>query len=115
MASIAPLVDHEKWKAPNEESLGLIRVSMVTELCVLIENCTKAYEAWVISESTYDTSNISNKIQLRDQLKDLKYTDFKAMDDFLSKFDSLNSQLNDLKVNLDSICLIHIILKKVSS
>ena len=63
-------------------------------------------------KTKYDSADESCKIQLQDQLEDLRYTDFKIMDEFLLKFDAIKSHLVSLNVNLADIRLIHIILKK---
>lgn len=96
----------------NEEALGLIGSSMSPKIYVHIGTCTKAYEAWDKLKTIYDSSNESRKIQLQDQLEDLRYSDFKSMDDFLLRFDYLNSQLHGLGLKLEDLILIHLILKK---
>ena len=79
---------------------------------VLISHCTSAHEAWDALKQTYDRPTESRKIQLQDSLEDLRYNDFKSMDEFLLKFDSIKSQLIRLGVTLTDIRLITIILKK---
>ena len=100
------------WKLKNEEALGLIGISIIPDLYVLIANCTKAHDAWSILKTKYDSADESRKIQLQDQLEDLRYSDFKTMDEFLLKFDAIKSHLISLGVTLADIRLIHIILKK---
>ena len=78
----------------------------------MIAHCTKAHDAWSILKTKYDSADESYKIQLQDQLEDLRYTDFKTMDEFLLKFDAIKSHLVCLGVALADIRLIHIILKK---
>ena len=110
--SAATQDEKDTWKLKNEESLGLIGISIIPDLYVLIAHCSKAHDAWSILQTKYDSADESRKMQLQDQLEDLRYTDFKTMDEFLLKFDSIKSQLVALGVQLDDIRLIHIILKK---
>lgn len=104
--------EQDKWNLKNEEALGLIGISMSPELYVHIGTCTYAFESWDKLKTIYASSNESRKIQLQDQLEDLRYIDFKSMDEFLLKFDALNSQLIALGVTLADIRLIHLVLKK---
>ena len=100
------------WNTKNEEALGLIGISLNPDLYVLIAHCTNAHEAWDILKQTYDRPSESRKIQLQDNLEDLRYTDFKSMDEFLLKFYYTKSQLIGLGITLTDIRLITIILKK---
>ena len=82
------------------------------DLYVLISHCNTSHEAWDALKQTYDRPSESRKIQLQYSLEDLRYNDFKSMDEFLLKFASTKSQLIGLGVTLADIRLITIILKK---
>ena len=111
-AASASQDEKDAWNSKNEEALGLIGISLNPDLYVLISHCTSAHEAWDALKQTYDRPTESRKIQLQDSLEDLRYNDFKSMDEFLLKFDSIKSQLIGLGVPLTDIRLITIILKK---
>ena len=107
---VATQDEKDAWKLKNEEALGLIGISIILDLYVLIAHCSKAHDAWSILQTKYDSADESHKIQLQDQLEDLRYADFKTMDDFWLKFDAIKSHLVGSGVQLAGIWLIHIIL-----
>ena len=112
LGSAATQDEKDTWKSKNEEALGLIGISIIPDLYVLIAHSSKAHDAWSILQTKYDSGDEYRKIQLQDQLEDLRYVDFKSMDEFLLKFDYLKSQIIALGVQLEDIFLIHLILKK---
>ena len=65
-----------------------------------------------VQMSRRSSTQLSNLLQqILDQLKDLRYTDVKTMDEFILKFDSLKSHWIVLGVTLNNIHLIHVNLK----
>src|SRR5277367_1282071 len=102
-ATSASQAEKDAWKTKNEEALGLIGLSIIPDLYVLIGHCTKAHEAWTILQQTYNISLESRNIQLQDNLEDLRYNDFKNMDEFLLKFYAVKTQLSGVNVSLSDI------------
>lgn len=93
----------------------MIGISMILELHAQIYKCTKVHEAWNVLKNVYDSINESRKLELEDQLEDLKYIEFKCMDEFLLKLDVMNSQFKGFSVDVEAPYLICIILKKCLS
>jgi hypothetical protein len=80
-----------KWDNRNDETRGLIGMSIYHNLRFHLQSIDQPKEAWDNIESVFGRKNILRAQQLENQVLTLSPNDFSCIEDYLSKFKTLRT------------------------
>jgi hypothetical protein len=90
-----------KWANRNDESHGLIGMSISPNLRLHLQQIDKPDESWEMIEYVFGKHNIIRAKQLENQVMTLSPSDFYFIEDHLSKFKTLIILCEECKINMD--------------
>jgi hypothetical protein len=75
-----------KWENRNDETCGLIGISISSDLRFHLQGIDYPDKAWKNIESVFGKKNIIRAQRIENQIMDLSPNDFSCIEDYLSKF-----------------------------
>jgi hypothetical protein len=104
-----------KWDNRNDESRGLIKMSISPDLRFHLKEIDDLDEAWEKIESVFGKHNIFRAQQLENQVLTLIPSDFSCIEYYLSKFKTLRILCKECEIKMDEENCIYLILSKLGS
>jgi hypothetical protein len=104
-----------KWDNRNDESCGIIRISISPDLRYHLQDIDDPKEAWDMIESVFGKLNIIQAQQLENQILTLSPNDFSFLGDYLSRFKTLRILCEECKIKIEEERCIYLILSKLGS
>jgi hypothetical protein len=99
----------------NDETRGLIRMSIFPDLRFHLQKIDDPDEAWEKLESVFGKHNIIRAHELENQRLTLSPNDFSCIEDYLSEFKTLRILCEECNIKLEEERCIYIILSKLGS
>jgi hypothetical protein len=87
----------DKWDNRNDESRGLIKISISPDLRYHLQDIDDPKEAWDTIESVFGKLNIIRAQQLENQILTLSPNDFSFLGDYLSRFKTLKFYVKNVR------------------
>jgi hypothetical protein len=104
-----------KWNNKNDESYGLIIMSISPYLRFHLQGIDGLDKSWEKLEAVFGKHNIIRAHQTENKLMTLIPNDVPCIEDYLSKFKTLILLCIDCKIDVKEDCFIYVILVKIGS